>query len=318
MNIVEIFKTYKIDYLLDGKNISKRAIAGINCPFCGDDEGYHLGILKGKDGYYFSCWKNPKHKGSIEILLTKLLGISLSEAKILMGHKWLEIDDVIERIKDKEIVKEEPKKIGGAYSLSFPEEFKPYYKWFSAFTSYLRYRGFCPDLLDKYKLHGTIIGNWSYRLIIPYYMNGKLLTWTGRDISGQAFIRYRDLSLQESVRGVKYCLFNYDNIKSGGDKLFLVEGQLDAMKIECAGGYHATCLSTTSITDEQLKLLFEITPKFKEVYLVLDRGAESQAFILLMKLSFMKNLKIKFLPEGFKDPCEMGDDDINQFVEGYL
>lgn len=317
MNIIEILQNNNIDYLTQGKNISGRAIAGINCPFCGDDTGYHLGILKGRKGYYYSCWKNPNHKGSFEFLLTKLLGISLPEAQIIVEGKWLEIDDLVEKIKDKEIIKEEPKKLGGVSKLSFLEEFRPYPKWHESYSYYMRKRGFNLDFIEKYKLQGALYGSWGYRVIIPYFMNNQLMTWVGRDISSQAFLRYKDLAIKSSVRGVKYCLFNYDNIIQGSGKLFIVEGQFDAMKMENAG-CNATCLSTTSMTDEQMKLLFDITPRYEEVNLVLDRGAESQAFILLMKLSFIKNLKIKMLPEGFKDPCEMNLDDIKQFAEGYL
>ena len=67
-NIVEILKAYNIPYALTGKNVSKGYI-GLNCPFCDDDDNFHLGINPEKN--FFACWRNNEHRGNIVKLFMK-------------------------------------------------------------------------------------------------------------------------------------------------------------------------------------------------------------------------------------------------------
>ncbi|MCK5862007.1 MAG: hypothetical protein KAH38_05950, partial [Candidatus Hydrogenedentes bacterium] len=62
------FNDNHIPLFYSGSNVGKGWV-GMNCPFCGNDTGGHLGV--NKTTKIFTCWK-CKTKGHIEKLLTKL------------------------------------------------------------------------------------------------------------------------------------------------------------------------------------------------------------------------------------------------------
>jgi hypothetical protein len=309
MKIKEILKEYKIDFVESGKNVSKGNV-NINCPMCGDDSSYHLGISPEKG--VFSCWRNRSHKGSVSYLLSFILHISIDEAKILLeGNDFTFTKNITETI------------IGGKSSIDLPDNFrvirnesatKPFY-------NYLINRGFdrIEELVERYDIKCCISGKWKDRVIFPLYLNSKLMTWQGRSIMLDPFLRYRDLEINESVRHVKYCLFDYDNL-NGGDRLYIFEGVFDALKLSWYSPeqINSTCVFTLNITDEQVKFLLRISEKYDRLILLLDENAESQAMRISGKLSFIKNLEVKFTPLGFKDIGEMSGNDIKSLIGGHI
>ena len=88
-NIVEILKAYNIPYALTGKNVSKGYI-GLNCPFCGDDDNFHLGINPEKN--FFACWRNNEHRGNIVKLFMEVLGFTEKEVKLLLSSYDFSVD----------------------------------------------------------------------------------------------------------------------------------------------------------------------------------------------------------------------------------
>jgi hypothetical protein len=307
--IIELLEQYNIPYIKSGKNVGKKAIAGVNCPFCGDDDGYHVGILQYKNYYYYKCWKNSSHKGSLNKLFSILLSKSIDECKNLLT---LDVNNVI-IYTENEI---EEKKLGGVKSLEFLPEFKLISNTgiYSTFKDYLKRRGFSNvnETINRFKLMGCLSGPWAYRLIIPIYFNHKLVSWSGRSINGNP-LRYRDLSINDSVRHVKYNLFDYDYINNNlTNKLYICEGQFDAMKLSLYSRNNATCIFTTSIREEQISLLYKISGKYKELILVLDKNAEIQSMLLMKQLSFIKNLKFLYLPVGIKDTGALTQEQIMQ------
>lgn len=308
--IIQILTRNNIPFVTQGKNVGKNVI-GINCPFCGNDTGYHLGILP--NGYY-SCWKDASHRGKVEYLLTQLLNISYNEAKELLKGKILLDDDwdLWYNIKTK---KEEPLK-----EIQFPKEFREIKNsgMEKMFYNYLSKRGFevTQEFLSKYKLKCSLIGDFSYRIILPIIEDGKLITWTGRSIDPNAVLRYKDLASNQSVKKAKHCIYNYDNIKYGGRKLYILEGPFDVLKLDWYSpkDISATCIFTTSMTDEQVSMLIKASEKFKEVFITLDRGADHQALKLLDQLSFLNNIDIKKLPDDIKDAGEMNRKQVEEFI----
>ncbi len=212
------------------------------------------------------------------------------------------------------------RKIGGVDILSFDEDFKDIENkgMYKIFYDYLKRRGFedVDELVKKYQLKCSLIGEWKYRVVFPYFMDDKLVSWTGRIISDDKYtIRYKDLEIDKSVRHTNFCLYNWDSIKEGGKILFLTEGQFDALKMDFYSGYKATCIGTTSMTAEQIILLNQISDNYKRIYLLLDRGAEVQAMELLNKLSFIKNTFLLSMPDyADDDPGKMTKDEILYFM----
>lgn len=315
----EFLDTYGIEYATSGKNMGN-AVLGINCPICKNDTGHHLGIF---DSGVYSCWKDFTHKGKIEFLLRSLTQASLSD--IRYSIYGLEIEENLLDTIDKAWYNNNMKEpLGGTKNLEFREEFRTLSSaGVRPFLQYLYRRGFdnaydvgqCYDLMCCPSWAGF---GWSNRLIIPFYMNNKLITWIGRDISSNPKLRYKNLSVAESARAAKYSLWNYDRLRYGGRSLYIVEGIFDAMKIDyyTQDDTKAVPILTTSITDEQLMLLFSIENKYSEVIITLDSNAEKQALKLADQLSFFKNVKVKFIPEGIKDPGDMTEEEVNNFVYG--
>jgi len=307
--IKEILKQHNIDFVETGKNVAKGNL-GLNCPFCGsEDSSYHLNI--NNNGRYF-CWRDGSHKGTIHYLLGHILNISIDEAKRLLGNQHTSPS-----------VEENIIKYGGKTSIQLPENFRVVENNIitKAFYNYLKNRGFdrIPELVERYNIKCCISGKWADRVIFPIYMNYELMSWIGRDIREKAYLRYRDLEIDESVKHPKYCLFDYDNLL-GGERLYVLEGVFDALKMNWYTSEHisSTCLFTLNVTDEQIKLLLRVSDLYEEIIILLDEGAERQSMKLSASLSFIKNLSTKFVPKGIKDVGEMTPSQIKNFIRGDL
>jgi hypothetical protein len=314
--ILKLLDDYGIEYATAGKNIGKDAIAGINCPFCGDDEGRHLGIME----KYYTCWRNPSHRGTIPYLFSKLLDISFSEAKFLFEKNYVEDDFFLDKGDNLwyNISRNcEEVKMGGVQSLELDKTFKPLDQSLMGkiFCNYLMLRGFdnIPEMTAKYDLRYCIRGDWAYRIIFPIYMEGKLMSWIGRSVDKKVQLRYMDLSKEESARHPKFCLYNYDNLV-GGKMLYVTEGVMDAIKLDFYGNpnVHATSIFTTSMRDEQIALLMEKSMLYDKICIMLDKETEIQVMTLLDKLSFIKNLSWVSTPFGAKDPGELTKEQIER------
>lgn len=236
----------------------------------------------------------------------------------------VETSQLLKQLKELDMPKQiVVKRLGGIKDLLFPQEFYNIKNEniYSIFYNYLKKRGFddIDTLVKKYNLKCALTGDWRYRVIFPYFMDEKLVTWTGRVIvDDKDIFRYRDLEIDKSVRHVKFCLYNWDTIKKGGKVLFITEGQFDALKLDFYSGYNATCLSTTSIRPEQVVLLNEISDNYEKIYIILDKGAEVQSMNLLKELSFIRNISELKLPDGVKDdPGSMTKEQIRKWVWGF-
>jgi len=335
--ILQILKDNTIPYTLKGKNVGRKAIAAINCPFCKDDDGYHLGILKGKTNYYFTCWRNHSHSGTLPALLSYLLNISLLEARDLLDENiFLEDTNLLDKIEKmcytKSIDNIEEHK--GVDSL----DFLPTFRRFSDSDisaapcyNYLLQRGFdVKDLANTYELRYSISNDgWNNRIIIPFFLNGKLVTWIGRSIDPLSTLRYKNLHKEESVIHPKACLFDYDSIAAPhfaalqkGPILYITEGVFDAMKLyqyANSNRIFTTAIMTTSISNEQIAFLYNIAHFYEKILILLDKGAESQAISLADKLSFLPNIGLRFLPDGYPDdPGDMRPDQVQEFTRKEL
>src|SRR5215471_11588758 len=77
---------HQIDYAEYGRYHITRGYIGINCPFCGDDDGYNLGISL-RNGFWH-CWREPvrgSHSGRAPYrLIERLLGVNRDAARALV------------------------------------------------------------------------------------------------------------------------------------------------------------------------------------------------------------------------------------------
>jgi len=247
-NITAFCKDYNISYSLQGKNISPGWV-GLQCPFHADTS-YHLGF--NAQGGYFYCWKCGSHHTSR--IIQELLHCTLYDAYSII-EEYNTRTVLIEALNKK-------KPLAETLVLPGEELTKPY-------RVYLHRRGFDPDdIIAQYKVKaGGIVGDWKYRLMIPVYHNHRLVTYQGRDITGNTDLRYKTLAVEKSVENPKHCLYNEDAVPDKKN-IIVCEGVMDVWKM----GSGAVATLGTSTTEEQVRKL----SAYANVYIVFDPEAIAQ------------------------------------------
>jgi hypothetical protein len=243
-DVVRFLNDYGIDWVSKGANVGRGWI-GYNCPFCGD-VGFHGGFYLA-DGHNY-CWKCGGHS-------------IFNVVKELTGKPVHEVYKIVDEYGDRTtILSQLNTPIRHSASLSLPG-----YPLDEMCRKYLRKRKFDPDFLEqRYSLRsGGIVGRWAFRLLIPVFHEKKLISFMGRDVTNKQEIRYKNLSLEESVMDIKTVLFNLDNCTRR--KVVVVEGALDCMR------WGDDCCATmgTTVTEQQIRQL----STYKKVYVMFDNDA---------------------------------------------
>jgi hypothetical protein len=323
-DILAFLELHNVEYRTSGKNCAKGHVV-MTCPMC-DEEGnpdpsMHMGIEL-RTGHW-GCWRSSHHRGkALTNLLVKLSGISYKDAKELLGDAAVsldkdEFDSMADWLKDlasdtDSTVVEPPKKI------DMPTYFRPITdgRFAQPYRRYLiKKRGFrssdIDDLIKTYDLHYCQSGgNWSSRLVIPIYRNGKLGSYTGRSIDPKEELRYNSLSKDMSPVNIKETIYDYDGLcNTKGRILFIVEGPLDMLKLDFYARQHncrATCLFSKTATPEQIADLYNVHRNFNRVILLLDAGESKSAGHLMDELSLIPNIESMELPfDGVEDPGDL-------------
>jgi len=237
-----------IQYYEEGNNVS-RGWVGIRCPLCFDHSNH--GGFNVAGGYYY-CWKCGGH--SLVEVVRELLSVSIEDAEAT-------IDDYSGRMAVLQKLKE--KRQARAKNIELPGE-----PMQMIHRKYLRRRGFEPrHIEEKYHVLGTgPAGDFKLRLIIPIIYKGQVVSFTGRDITGEQKLRYKTLSIEESVINPKHVLYNLDNCT--GEQVCLVEGPTDVWRM---GDGFCSSLGT-QLTGQQIRLLAD----YRKVVILFDSEVEAQ------------------------------------------
>lgn len=249
------FKQFLEDFNIPIPNVSKNTGKGwinIQCPFCNDQKN-HLGFNYEEN--YFNCWKcnDPVRGGYHTIIevIEKLLPYE-NPRQILKQYDTNEI--IVNRIHEK--LNKKVKKI-----IVPGEELKPMH------IDYLKSRGLDPEYIkNKYKLLGTTyLGNYRYRIIIPIYFQGKIVTFQTRTINDSK-PRYVNCDPENEIIPIKDILYNIDNCKE--DFCILTEGVFKVFKLDD----NSLASLGKNYTKQQLKLL----TRFKIVFIYFDPDESGQ------------------------------------------
>lgn len=315
-NPVDFFDEYDIHYVTKGPN-TKKGNVSIQCPFCGDmDTSQHMGV-RIRDGVW-GCWRDTAHRGRNPVrLIQSLLGCTWDEAKRLAGGKSAYKSDSFERLMANdwsgdngvETVDEDR-----PIELIMPKSFRrisdesraaaPYY----VYLSKRRFKeNSLSGLIKLYNLRYTLHGDYSKRIIFPYYMQGQLVTWTGRAI-GRG-LRYKALAHEDSVVPTKGTLYNYDRAAEGARVLLVSEGPLDVLKLDYAAHVYgldarAVGISSLTVEDDQAWLLNDLSYQYERVVIVLDRGESVGLSNITDKLGFIRNVDCYRMTEA-DDPGDL-------------
>lgn len=311
-----------VPFIERGPNVKGGEI-NIKCPFCGSaDPSQHMGL--NLDTGWWACWRNKRrHSGKSPVrLLMALLRIPYWKARELAGLSEDYVDPegfnaVAARLLGRlqgdtaQQLAERPE----ARFLGFPREFQSLTSRSARcgrHWAYLEGRGFddVAALAEVYDLRFASSGQWANRIIIPYFIDSDLVTWTARAI-GEARLRYLDLPVEESLVPPKRTLFNYDAIARGGRILIVVEGPVDALKLDFYGygvGVRAVALSTNSLNEEQIFMLEEASDQFEELGVMMDASPAGMVDSMKIKeeLSFIfGTIRTIGVPYGLKDAGAM-------------
>ena len=282
----------------------------------------HMGL--NIESGWWACWRNrSQHSGKSPLrLLMRLLGIPYGRARELagLGDDYVDpegFDAIAARLmrRNQDLRPEQMER----RFLDLDPDFRAITGKTRRHWDYLYDRGFTGAsdagndvdvLCSLYGLMAGVSGLWSARLILPYVMDGQLVTWSARAI-GEATIRYRDLKLTESLLAPKETLFNHDCIAGGGRALVITEGPFDALKLDFYGqlyGVRAVALSTNSIQDAQAFLLQDAADRFDRVIVMMDNASTLgivDSMRMKQALFFLDNVEALPVPYGAKDAGEL-------------
>lgn len=316
---ISFFDQHNIEYTSSGPSVVRGNIA-IKCPWCGsNDQSQHLSInLEGKG---WRCWRNHDHSGRSPVRLVQvLLKCTFEQAEFLVNGTTSIPIDFMSHVRRQL----EPSKPIKQQDLMLPFAFRPFKNLPSAkrFVNYMLRRGFTEREIwvctKRYNMGYCTQGPFQGRIIFPVSYFGKLMSWTGRSIYSTAELRYKTLTtnkeraeregLSPAVGPISHYLLWFDDlIKSDADTICLCEGPFDSLRLNVLGhqlGVVATCFFTSAPTSQQVELLHSLLPRFKNRYLILDRGAEGLALKTSFQLSPL-GVEVRHLPPGVKDPGEL-------------
>jgi hypothetical protein len=313
VNVINILQELKLFYAESGKNVTTGWV-NVNCPFC-HDPSWHLGINLTSNRC--SCWKCGKSisfwgylKEVFEFSNAELWEIfnrhellSYDEARIAKfsptgGLSGAEDGNCISKVTLPSKALTGPLKIHSEYlkSRNFsPKQLAAYFrlKFTGAFSSYMK--------KDKTKI------DFSYRILIPVFMHGKLVNFTGRDVTGASgAVRYKNCPNEEAIVSTRDCLYNYDNVEHTA---LIVEGPTDVWRMNGYG-----CLATMGIKITKQQILHFQNLNLKKAVVLFDKGAENEQSKLVDTLSLFipEVFEIKNLFDDFDDPGSLNKKQVKE------
>jgi len=274
------------------KNVSP-GWTGIRCryPSCADNSN-HLGINL-KSGLH-KCFKCG-HKGGPEQLVMLIEQCQYPQAK-----------DRVREFSTGILGPAEGPEIVGTFMLPKFAAQQPA----PAHVKYLHDRGYDPgQLVSQYGVSFTGPVSWvntsqgqvqyPWRIVIPIYIDGVIVNFTSRDITGRASSKYKMAPDGIALRPGRDVVYNIDNTSRC---IACVEGPFDVWRI----GYGAVAVLGTVFTEEQLALITARRPE--RVYVIYDPDASEIAEHLAARLiRLVPQVDILYLDQGDPDTMTLAD-----------
>lgn len=278
-----------IQYFESGKNVSAGWI-GMACLWC-PDPSHHLGIHL--DDKRVTCWRCGPHGDAIGLVM-KIERVDANRAKTIALRYYDPLAPPMSIIRQPT-----------TGTIELPTSASP--TFMDTHMQWLVHRGFTPPehYIQKYGLLCSYIDpDWGYRIIIPIYIDHRLVAWVGRDVTGKSDIPYKNSRIEESIIDPKHCLYNIDTVKK---VILIVEGVTDVWRI----GDGAVCTFGTVWTKKQLMLIRDV----HTAHILFDAEEEAQesAQRLASLLTNIVNRVKIWSTEGKNDPAELTDEEARKF-----
>lgn len=232
MKFKDILSEYDIPTAPSGHHHARSGWIQIDCPYCGrDSQGWHMGYSIA--GNFVNCWRCGSHR--LVNTLMEITGLSYAEIKKLL--------DTLERPHFESSQKPLSK-------LVIPTGVK---KLHAAHKHYLHKRGFKWREIERvWKIWGIRISiKLSWRIWIPIYYHGEIVSWTTRSISSNPRVtRYVSAAENEEAMPHKELLYGEDFARHA---VIVVEGIFDAWRI----GQGAVATFGSGYSIEQLERIIK-------------------------------------------------------------
>jgi DNA primase len=231
-------------------NRVKNGWVNTQCPFC-NDTSTHLGFNIDQD--YAVCFRCGGH--NLRMTLIKLLNIPANTLSQIL-EPFQAKNKILTKLNEKEKLNKDKIKL-------------PDFPLSKAEKDYLYDRHFNPDFLERnFNIQGGgWVGDWKNRIIIPIFIGGKLVSWTGRTILKDKEPRYKNLENELSVIDPKKIFFNLDNCYE--KTAALLEGPFDVLRF----GDNGICGFGITLTKAQV---FYLSERFKKIYILFDSEWQAQ------------------------------------------
>lgn len=289
-----LFDAIRVPWRDRGANTSRKNV-NICCPFCRDDQGFHMGVAEDGKGYF--CFRRSgEHSGSNFVRLLVRLGQGRLEAIRLLN----EYQSLHQR------ARAAPIPIPVDKQTKAWENFSPLGES-DRQLDYLYSRGFDdPETVaERYDLRFSRAGKWAGRLLLPFRdIDGGLRGWTGRALQKDTQPRY--LTQESGVEGLLYIP------RAPRALLIAVEGPLDALKLAVAGEplpIAVAALTGKHLSEPRLWRLRHLMRASTSFRLCLDADTgflERQRMLAELRgIANGEPVQRLILPEGYKDAGEM-------------
>ncbi len=234
----------------------------LNSVFC-EDQKHHLwcnpGGGKNQAPYgVFHCWKTDT-KGSLISLVMKVDKCSFEDALEILDSPNHRIEDLEKQVQEIFQKKEEKKFIEiNKTKIEFP----PGCYFFEDLPSNNYFKKNAEEYLSKRKIKTEklmicVSGQYKNRIIIPYYnKNGDLIYYNGRYV-GDNKLRY--LGPPKELGIGKGDVLYVPEWPEEGQKIYLTEGEFDAMSLNQCGFYSAA-FGGKNLSDAQIRIISSYVP----------------------------------------------------------
>lgn len=198
----------------------------------------------------------------------------------------------------------------------------------TAFYSTALQKGYNPDLMEKAGLvknrSGIYYDGYRGRVIFPIQsMTGRILGFGARILKSNdkapKYINTPENELYNKSR-ILYGMYQSRQAIGKQDECFLVEGYTDVISLHQGGVENVVASSGTSLTEDQLRLIGQLTRNLTILYDGDAAGVKAALRGLDMALSQSFNVQLVLLPEG-EDPDSFiqksGAAKFHEYVKGH-
>jgi|GEM_PF-647010 len=291
--MLSMMKDLGISIASEGHRHYGEGWVNVPCPWCTGSSGWHMGLSLPRTAHCYRCGNRP-----LDQTIARLANVDVKGARALI-RKYLREGPAPVLRREGEIPR--PTFIDlpmGALPLSDCPRHQ----------AYLEGRGFDPMRLERlYGLLGTgLAGPDALRVIAPVYLDGQLVSFQGRDITGKSSAKYKACPKEKEIVCHKDTLYGVDLVP--GDQCVIVEGTADAWRF----GPGAVATFGVEWTQSQVAM---VARKFRSAVVAYDndKAGELRGKALMDALAFVGVEAERVLwPSSIHDPGEMSQDEADE------